>query len=212
MKINLLDLPVVYINLDDRPDLQVSTESLLDGLGFTNYTRLSAITEGGVRPGCAKSHLAALQMFEPPFLIMEDDCAPVRFLPEIEIPDGADALFLGFNDITPGPNGSLPTVSRQEGVHHSLVEGYDDLYKVNGLCATHAIVYLTKEHVAEIIKAIEVEGIPSGKAHDLFTCRVQGRANVYAVGTPMFYQTDNGWHRTNKDINGNPLEVRRYYE
>jgi hypothetical protein len=54
MKLNLLDLPVYYINLDEETEKKKRTETLLGELGFKDVTRLSAIRhEAGRIIGCA---------------------------------------------------------------------------------------------------------------------------------------------------------------
>ena len=37
----------------------------------------------------------ALKKIDPPFIILEDDATPSNFTPEIEVPDDADAVYLG---------------------------------------------------------------------------------------------------------------------
>jgi hypothetical protein len=43
MKLNLLDVPVYYINLDEQDEKRKLTESLLKRLGFKYVERLSAV-------------------------------------------------------------------------------------------------------------------------------------------------------------------------
>ena len=71
-------IPLIYINLDNRPDRKERMEKLLNEYGLTNYYRLSATyTPNNGHKGCADSHYRALKMAREKgwdqVLIMEDD-------------------------------------------------------------------------------------------------------------------------------------------
>ena len=70
MKLNLLDVPVYYINLDDQDEKRKLTESLLKRLGFKYVQRLPAVKhEAGRIIGCARSHYEILSRnLKPPFI------------------------------------------------------------------------------------------------------------------------------------------------
>ena len=62
MKLNLLEIPVYYINLDEQEEKRKRTETLLKSLGFRYVNRLSAIKhEAGRIIGCARSHYEILK-------------------------------------------------------------------------------------------------------------------------------------------------------
>lgn len=200
MKVNLLELPAVYIALDSEEKFIADIERHLSELGFKDFKRFVAIEDANSRIGCALSHLAALDVNKVPFIVFEGDSQPHSFSPEIDIPDDADCLLLGYNEYTPKHWGSdkpetLPTSPK---VYEKLDE-YEDLYKAKGLMATHAIVYFTQEHVDQVKEQIK-RALPTGLAHDLFTSQLQPAANVYAVGTPMFSQQGRFYYMTHRRI------------
>lgn len=184
MIINLLDVPVYYINLDDDIEKRKSTEILLKKLGFRNVNRVSAIFHPKGRIiGCARSHYEILKDAKPPFIIIEDDCALSKdFVSEVKIPDNADALYLGISHWGRYLNHSGPYV------HYDSVN--DEIVRVYNMLATHAIMYLTQSYV-DICKRIsyhygyEVEGhldIGFAEIHKLY--------NVYSFNEPLFKQHD----------------------
>lgn len=182
MIINLLDVPVYYINLDDDEDKRKSTETLLKRMGFRNVNRISAIFHPKGRIiGCARSHYEILKEAKPPFIIIEDDCALNKdFVNEIEVPDEADALYLGISHWGRYLNHSGPYV------HCEKVS--DEIVRVFNMLATHAIMYISQQYV-DICKRIsyhygyEVEGhldIGFAEVHKLY--------NVYSFDEPLFRQ------------------------
>ena len=70
-------------------------QSLIE-LGFKNINRIEAIEDRvSGRRGLSKSQYKALTQVEPPFIVLEDDCDPKYFRSEINVPDNADAVYLG---------------------------------------------------------------------------------------------------------------------
>lgn len=182
MIVNLLDVPVYYINLDDEEDKRKSTETLLKRMGFRNVNRVSAIFHPKGRIiGCARSHYEILKEAKPPFIIIEDDCALNKdFVNEIEVPDDADALYLGISHWGRYLNHSGPYV------HYEKIN--DEIVRVYNMLATHSIMYLSQEYV-DICRKIsyhygyEVEGhldIGFAEVHKLY--------NVYSLDEPLFRQ------------------------
>ena len=183
MKVKLTDIPVYYVNLEGEDEKRKHTESILKNLGFKYVQRFDAIRhEAGRIVGCARSHYGILSMdIEPPFIILEDDCALNKdFVNEIEIPDNADALYLGISHWGRYLNHSGPYV------HCEKVNG--EIVRVYNMLATHAILYLSQEYV-DICKRIsyhygyEVEGhldIGFAEIHKLY--------NVYSFDEPLFRQ------------------------
>ena len=87
------------------------------------------------------SQYNALHEIDPPFIILEDDATPINFKPEIEIPDDADAFYLGISSWGRMNGHSGPFVQYQEDVDGELLRVYNML-------GTHAILYLTPEFVS----------------------------------------------------------------
>lgn len=184
MNVNLLDVPVYYINLDDDEDKRKSTETLLKRIGFRNVHRISAIFHPKGRIiGCARSHYEVLKETKPPFIIIEDDCALNKdFVNEIEVPDDADALYLGISHWGRYLNHSGPYV------HYEQIN--DEIVRIYNMLATHAIMYLSQTYV-DICKRISYYYGYKVEGHlDIGFAEVHKLYNVYSFDNPLFRQYD----------------------
>jgi len=184
MRINLLDVPIYYVNLDDEDQKRKNTETMLKCLGFKYVNRVSAIKhEKGRIIGCARSHYEILKNVKPPFIIIEDDCALNKdFVNEIEIPDNADALYLGISHWGRYLNHSGPYV-HYESVNNEIVRVYNML-------ATHAIMYLSQSYV-DICKRISYHYGYEVEGHlDIGFAEIHKFYNVYSYDEPLLRQYD----------------------
>ena len=184
MKLNLLDVPVYYINLDNQDEKRKLTESLLKRLGFKYVERLPAVKhEAGRIIGCARSHYKILKNTKPPFIILEDDCTLNRdFNSEVELPENADALYLGISHWGRYLNHSGPYV------HYTNIS--DNIVRVHNMLATHAIMYLSQEYV-DICKRISYHyGYEVENHLDIGFAEVHKLYNVYSFDEPLFCQYD----------------------
>jgi hypothetical protein len=182
MKLKLTELPVVYINLDDQPLRRELMEENLNKLGFKNIIRVSAFKDPIGKRGCAYSHALALEEVDSPFIVLEDDCLPLNFVDEIEIPDEADAVYLGISSWGRMNSHSGPCVQWDK------VEGYDDLVRIYNMVSAHAILYINPDYV-DLCKRIAYHGYLISDHHDIGFADVQKYYDVYAFDEPMFYQT-----------------------
>jgi len=184
MIIDLLNVPVYYINLDSDDEKRKSTETLLKRMGFRNVTRVSAIFHPKGRIiGCARSHYEVLKDAKPPFIIIEDDCALNKdFINEIEIPDDADALYLGISHWGRYLNHSGPYV------HYESID--DEIVRVYNMLTTHAIMYLSSTYV-DICKRISYHYGYEVEGHlDIGFAEIHKFYNVYSYDEPLFRQYD----------------------
>ena len=138
--LDLRKIPVLYINLEKHVEKNQNMQKILGECGFENIQRV----EGVARPdkpiaGCSAAHLKGLQELEPPFILFEDDCEIKNFRPIIEVPDDADAVYLGISSWGRMNGHSGPNVQYEK------VEG--DLYRIYNMLSGHAILYLNKEYV-----------------------------------------------------------------
>jgi hypothetical protein len=182
MKINLTSIPVYYINLDDQDEKRKHTESMLKNFGFKYVERFSAIRhDAGRIIGCARSHYAILKKQKPPFIILEDDCTlNKKFIDEIEIPDNADALYLGISHWGRYLNHSGPYV------HTTKID--DDIVRVHNMLATHAIMYLSESYV-DICKRVSYHfGYEIENHLDIGFAEMHKFYNVYCLDNPLFRQ------------------------
>jgi len=182
MKLNLLDLPVYYVNLDEEVEKKERTKTLLKDLGFKNVNRLPAIKhEAGRIIGCARSHYEILKTQKAPFIILEDDCSLNReFDPEVELPDDADALYLGISHWGRYLNHSGPYV------HYQRYS--DEIVRVYNMLATHAICYISDTYT-DVCKRIAYHcGYEVENHLDIGFAEVHKLYNVYSFDEPVFRQ------------------------
>lgn len=182
MKLNLIDIPVYYINLDEQDEKRERTETMLKQIGFKFVERFSAIKhDAGRIIGCARSHYEILNKAEVPFIILEDDCSLNKEFPEsIELLDNADALYLGISHWGRYLNHSGPYV------HYSKVN--DDIVRVHNMLATHAILYLSQEY-ANMCKRVSYHfGYEVENHLDIGFAEVHRFFNVYSFDEPLFRQ------------------------
>jgi hypothetical protein len=182
MKLNLSKLPALYINMDDAPERAANFTSELAELGYGDIVRISAEpnTDGVPYSGIAKSNAKALRAASSyPFILFEDDARPLAYRDSIEVPNDADAVYLG---LVAGfvPLGAEPVV------------GYDGVYKVQSPFGIHAVVYVTKRY-ADAAKTV-ADAVVTGQYGDTSKSIVDvaytdlaNTFNIYAVD-PMFYQ------------------------
>ena len=211
MQIDLRNVRTRWINVDKDEEKARQMNELLDGLGFTNHKRFSAVTgiapHEGVRRGeehyrnCAESHFKILEETiladGEPVLILEDDVEvnPEAFVSEFPIPENDDCIYLG--------------ISTGDG-NFEAINNNDGFAKIKRVFATHAIMHLSKEMSKDVIdfgkKFIYEKNTPFdvGFAYD-----VQPRYNVFTPYVPFFYQADskntvNKWEH----LTINPLPMK----
>jgi hypothetical protein len=182
MKLKLTDIPVVYINLDDQPERKERIEKSLNELGFNTIIRVSGFKDSIGKRGCAYSHALGLEEIDPPFILLEDDCVPLDFINEIDIPDDADSVYLGISSWGRMNSHSGPCVQWDK------VDGYPDILRIYNMVSAHAILYINSEYV-DICKRIAYHGYLISDHHDIGFADIQKYYDVYAFDSPMFYQT-----------------------
>ena len=217
MMIKLRDVKCKWINLDRDTKKNEQMEELVAQLGITDAERVSAV-EGiepheGVRFGeehyrsCAESHFKVLQQAIDedtfPLLILEDDVDVEEGVMrvELDIPDGADAIYVG-------------TSHGDMNYNTNEVDGYPNLWKVEKVFATHAILFLTKRYAEAVIRVGKQFIYQHNKPFDVGCAyAVQPSFNVYAPKEPIFYQADsknekNKWeHLTRQPLKFRPKKT-----
>lgn len=195
MKFKLTDIPVVYINLDEHTERRDSIQSSLEDLGFKNIIRVSGFKDPIGKRGCAYSHALALEEIDPPFILLEDDCLPLNFINEIEVPDESDAVYLGIS--------SWGRMNSHSGlcVQWESVEGYSDLVRIYNMLSAHAILYINPDYI-DLCKRISYNGYLISDHHDIGFAEVQRYYDIFAFDSPMFYQTSS--NGTDKKLSSYP--------
>lgn len=181
MNLELNDVPAIYINLEKDVDKNESMKSMLNDCGFKNIIRVDAeYTPDNPLAGCSLSHYNALHEIDPPFIVFEDDCKVKNFSSSINIPDDADAVYLGVSSWGRMNSHSGPFVQYED------IGG--GLLRIFNMLSAHAILYLSKDY-ASLCSKISKQAYKTADHQDIGFAEIQKYFNVYAYDNPMFYQT-----------------------
>ena len=132
--------------------------------------------------GCAISTINMYKSTVPPVLCLEDDCGLTEnYNDELDVPDDADAVYLG-TSVWGVTNGQ--TAWR----NFSITKYNDKFYKIEGMCSTHAVLFLNNNFLGHLNKIGESYNMESTVPFDYLFCQEQKKFNVYGVAKPMFYQ------------------------
>jgi hypothetical protein len=182
MQIDLLSVPVLYINLDEDAERASRLRSSLSSLGFRHIVRVPAKKDTIKKRGCAYSHAVALGQLAPPFIVLEDDCIPENFISTVTIPDNADALYLGVSCWGRMNAHSGPCV------HWQPVPEFPNVVRIYNMLSAHAILYLSSDFTS-LCKRIAMHGYQIADHHDIGFAEIQRYYSVYALDAPLFRQT-----------------------
>jgi hypothetical protein len=186
MKIDLRQFPTFYINMDKHQDRNTDMIKLGKDVGFNQYSRFSGIAmPKQPMAGCAKSHYGILENMSSPTIILEDDCVIKNDSYVFEIPDDTDALYLGLSGW-----GFLNSESKLNNFSYQKHTDFSGIYKINGMLATHAILYISPEYI-DLSKKIAKWSGDNNQHIDQGFALVQKYFNVYALKKPVFYQHSN---------------------
>ena len=182
MDINLREIPAIYINLPSATIKNKCMISTLEGCGFKNIIRIDGV-ENQKNPiaGCSAAHFHALSKYKPPFIIFEDDCVAKKFLPEIEVPDDADAVYLGIS--------SWGRLNAHSGPYVLYEQVNKDLLRIYNMLSAHAVLYLSPLYTELCKKIAYHAGFVIEDYQDIGFAEIQKWFNVYAFNEPMFFQT-----------------------
>lgn len=186
MKIDIRKIPTLYINMDKDKERNAEMIKLGQDVKFKNYNRSKAVALPKMpKSGCAKSHYNIFKDMQEPTIILEDDCVLKNDSYIIEIPDDTDALYLGLSGW-----GFLNSQSKLNNFEYERHEEYPNIYKINGMLATHAILYISSEYI-EMAKKIAKWSGDNDHHIDQGFALIQKYFNVYALKKPIFYQHSN---------------------
>ena len=180
MNLDLREIPAVYINLLQDTGRNREMKKLLKKCGFKTTLRIDAEYTPNSLAGCSLSHHNALHEVDPPFIVFEDDCVVKNFQPEIEIPDDADAVYLGVS--------SWGRMNAHSGPFVQYEKVDEKLVRVYNMLGAHAILYLNQEY-ASMCSRIAQNGYDIADHQDIGFAEIQRYFNVYAFNDPLFYQT-----------------------
>jgi hypothetical protein len=182
MDINLREIPVIYINLPSATIKNKCMVSTLETCGFKNIIRMDGV-ENTKKPsaGCSTAHFHALSRIKPPFILFEDDCVAKKFIPEIEVPDDADAVYLGVS--------SWGRLNSHSGPYVAYEQINKNLFRIYNMLSAHAILYLSPSYTELCRKIAYHAGFIIEDYQDIGFAEIQKWFNVYAFNEPMFFQT-----------------------
>ena len=180
MNLDLRKITALYINLLQDTGRNNDMKKLFKTCGFESHYRIDAEYTPNSLAGCSLSHHNALNEVEPPFILFEDDCIVRNFKPIIEIPDDADAVYLGISSWGRMNSHSGPFVQYED-----LGNG---LLRIYNMLSAHAILYLNQEYVS-LCSRISEQVTSIADHQDIGFAEIQRYFNVYAFDDPMFYQS-----------------------
>lgn len=192
MLIDITKLPTYYINLDEKPDRRKKMDRLFVDYGFTNVRRFQG-EKAGKRVGCSMSHAALLKQVIKnniyPCLILEDDLEIYKFIKTIEVPDDADAMYLGFSRYGWNHNKDEPFPKSLK-----ITELNDEYHRVYNMLARHAIIHFNPAYDQACVDIMNkfIDDPEKYKAGDVSISRLHPEYKVYALNDPIFYQDDSG--------------------
>ncbi len=210
MIIDLKEIPILYINLDEDTkrfrDINLLFDDLVKDWGFKkeNIYRIPGIRNPIKANGVSEAHLAAMEFskqFDGPFLVLEDDVELTFLNSKINVPDDANAVYLGnsqhgleFNNAYPlypeKPNNGITA-----NVLSDVYSKNKDLYRVLSMSSAHAILYINDVY-RTIVENSCKWGIEQNVCHDTYLATVQRLAYVYAYNEPMFINKSCRWDST----------------
>jgi hypothetical protein len=155
----------------------------LEAQGFEDITWIQGGVAKGRTLGCALGHRNALEyVLEQdvfPCLVVEDDVMPYAEPKVVDVPDDADALYVGL---------SIYGLQNGSGVPHFSAEKLtDDVYLLRNMLSAHAIVYLNREYV-EFLLHVNYIFSQMGTNQDKGRAETMKYRNVYGLAHPLFYQ------------------------
>lgn len=193
MKIDLKEVATYFINLDQDFYKKSSIEKWLNNLGFKPPIRIPGIIFKPYYFGLADATINAIQFGlknNSMFLVFEDDAMPILddFDYVIEVPDDADAVWLGFTDWGYCDSG-IGDTGKPRLAKVKSVEGFDNVYKAINVLTTHAVLYISPKFSLAAIESFKTKVYGTSLDIKLVADGLFDKFNIYAVG-PLFYQND----------------------
>jgi hypothetical protein len=191
MILDIKNIKTQYITLDFESERSKRLSSQLSNYGFTNFEPILGVPDQLKRMGVAKAFLNAMQKnskHNEPFLLLEDDAFVWHDYDKVEVPDDADAVYLGVCYLG-GPS-TLNSYYTNKITDRAIVKKInEDVYRVYAMLNAHAIIIINPEYRDFLIKVINT-AIDVGTNQDRARAETMKYWNVYAMNKPMFYQED----------------------
>lgn len=187
MKIDLREIPVVWINLDSATENAKKMEERFKKYGFKNTHRQPGLiippppgTDKSIAHfrGCGQSHINILdnQEYSTPLLILEDDVEFIdNFNPVLDIPDNSDGVYLGIS---------------HGNVYYGSCQYNENYLRIAGILAAHAILYVTSSYRQQMSNIGKYCLNVLNKPWDVGTAGLQQHFKVYTPNEPLVYQSN----------------------
>ena len=186
MIIDLQKIPIVWMTTTNDFKKWNRIESMFNRLELTNTTKHCSDRMKHRSVGCATAHLRANESVEDilPALILEDDVTETEhFTSIIEVPDDADALYLGHSTWSSAKTGI--SQAKWEPVN-------DDIIRVKYMRCCHAIVTISNDYLLSC-RDWQTERINHPKRRkfqDQYRASDMKNWNVYATANPFLKQVN----------------------
>jgi hypothetical protein len=194
MKIKLSELPAFYINMEKDVARRHNFLRWNKALNFKNVKRIPGVFGNPYHTGLSRAFQNAVQAGTDsgfPFIIFEDDATPTqKFKNEIEVPDNADAVYLGVSPWGFSRNQDPKDKAAFNGSVFEKVAGFPEVFRVHSTLSGHAILHIGKDYALDSIKSYK-RASELGHFNDvqIYFDGMFDKYNVYAIG-PLFYQHD----------------------
>lgn len=195
MNILLNNLPVMWITIESASERHQKIREIFSSLGFTNTHQINgeildktglSFIEVQKRKSAlvANAHIKALQMFEPPFIILEDDIGVIgtHFQNDIVVPADADCVYLGSSIWGMNEGNSVQWGTKKTDVDENYC-------RVQDMLGIHAILYITPSYVQHTIQNL-VHCNEQEQYCDECIAMDMKNHHVYCRNYPMFFQDD----------------------
>lgn len=216
MEIDITKLPTFYINMKNEKERNRRTRQTLSDLGFTNVTRIDGVNGKKLKlmcpEGCSDcffyrylgTSAAFLNAFKKakkingPILILEDDIIlSDNFQTLFEIPDNADAFYIGNSEGAIRP--LTPDYVNREWMPPEFSDDLGNgIHKLYNMTSAHAVVYIS-DRFKEIVQECCQQTFRNGVPHDVYLTKFMRFYNIYISNHPTFWQ-DGLFKMTGNDL------------
>ena len=183
INIDLLEIPVHYINLKkdkEKNDLIIKN---LNNLGFKKITRHEGIQHKNSSIGCSRSHHMVLSKVKVPFILFEDDILINNFLSNVDIPENSEAIYLGTSSWGRKNSCSGPDLE------YKKID--EKIFRIFNMLSAHAVLYLSDDYRKMCEKIAYQFGYVYENFQDIGFAEIQKYFYVYCFNDPMFFQSSN---------------------
>jgi len=188
----LFGIPIILITTNDKNDGTVEKELEKRNLKISHTVLMKR--NKNHEAGVAEGHLRALSIYNPPFIILEDDVRVRDVGLNFDIPEIADCVYLGLS------TWGLDNLTPKD--HASSYKTIDEnIVRIYNMLSTHSILYNSKLLV-KMVKQLCYYSILNLKPFDVEFAMIQKYFNVMGLTDPLFYQSGYNEYCTNFKLQG----------